>query len=251
MISIEDLNRLMEASIKDSRMEPEFFRALLDATLYAHAPLNDDSERLRLVMFTSPADHALTVPIFTDKAKAEFAARGKVRIVSMPGRLLFEIAQGASLTINPNDNWCTLYPEEISELLATGAVAPIQHDQYKEGDATCFKLSKIPPSLVKALRKSLTEIRSVEVAYVAGVKWRQANRPDSLVIVLGGGAHSAEREVRATATALHALFERLNQPVDMLHFDSTHAKPGWIHRLGLKPVYRRRAGQLAPTTRYN
>lgn len=251
MISLEDLNRLMEASIKDSRTEPEFFRALLDATLYAHAPLNDDSERLRLVMFTSPADHALTVPIFTDEAKAEFAARGKVRIVSMPGRLLFEITQGASLTINPNDNWCTLYPEEISELLATGTVAPIEHDHYEEGEATCFKLREIPPSLVKALRKSLPKIRSVEVAYVAGVKWRQADRPDGLVIVLGGGANSAEREVRATATALHALFERINQPVDMLHFDSTQAKPDWIHQLGLKAVYRRRASQLAPASRYN
>jgi hypothetical protein len=251
LISLEELNRLMDASIKDPRKEPEFFRALLETTLYAHAPLNDNSERLRLVMFTSPADHALTVPVFTDAAKAEFAARGKVRIVSMPGRLLFEITQGASLTINPNDNWCTLYPEEISELLATGTVAPIQHDQYKAGEATCFKLSKIPPSLVKALRKSLPKIRSVKVAYVAGVKWRSADRPDSLVIVLGGGANSAEREVRATATVLHALFERLNQPVEMLHFDSAQAKPSWIHQVGLKPVYRRHSGQPAPTSRYN
>lgn len=251
MISLEELNRLMDASLGDSRKEPEFFRALLGAILYAHVPLNDDSERLRLVMFTSPVDHALTIPVFTDKAKAEFAARGNVRIVSMPGRLLFEATQGASLTINPNDNWCTLYPEEISELLATGTVAPIQHDQFEEGEAACFKLSRVPPSLVKALRKSLTTIRSVEFAYVAGIKWRQADRPDSLVIALGGGTHSAEREVRATATALHALFERLNQPVEMLHFDSTGAKPDWIQQLGLKPVYRRRADQLQSASRYN
>lgn len=42
-----------------------------------------------------------------------------------------------------------------------------------------------------------------------------------------------------------------NQPVEMLHFDSTGAKPDWIQRLGLKPVYRRRADQLQPASRHN
>jgi len=245
MTTLEELNRLIETSLKDPGTEPALFRALLDATLYAHAPLNDPSERLHLVMFPHPFDRTLTIPIFTDEAKAEFAARGNVRIIAMTGRQLLEITMGASITLNPNDNWCTLYPEEICELLASGMIATVRKDELQEGETQCFKLNEIPVPLVKALKKSLPAIRSVEVAYVAGLKWREANRPDGLLIVLGGGAHSAEREVRAAATALQDVFARLEQSVDMLHFDSAQAKPGWIHELGLNPVYRRRRGSPA------
>lgn len=251
MITPDELNQLLDASIANPDTEPEFFRALLDATLLAHTPLHDDSPRLRFVMFSHPIDHALTIPVFTDEAKANFAARGKVRVVSIPGRLLFEATKGASLTINPNDTWCTLYPEEISELLATGNVAWIRKDQFEENDARSFKLETIPAPLTKALLKSLPKIADVKVAYVAGIRWRQPDRPDSLLIVLGGSAHGAEHEVRATATVLQPIFERLNQSVDMQHFNGAGPPPDWIRHLGLKPVYRRRAGASRQVSPYN
>lgn len=251
MITPEELNRLIDESVANPDMEPELFRALLDAILYAHAPLHNDSERLRLVMFSHPIDHALTIPVFTDETKANFAARGNVRVVSMPGRLLFEVTKGASLTINPNDTWCTLYPEEISDLLATGNIAWIRKDQLGENEACAFKLDRIPAPLIKALRKSLPKLSDVKVAYVAGLHWRQPNRPDSLLVVLGGGAHGADHEVRATVTMLQPVFKRLNQPLDMDQFNGDDSTPDWIRHLGLKPVYRRRGGASTRMSSYN
>lgn len=251
MITAEELNRLQDASVANPDREPEFFRALLDATLYAHTPLHDDSPRLRFVMFSHPIDHALTIPVFTDRAKADFAARDKVRVVSIPGRLLLEATRGASLTINPNDTWCTLYPEEISDLLATDNIAPIRKFQVEENEARAFRLDKIPSPLIKALRKSLPKLADVKVAYVAGIRWQQPNCPDSLLIVLGGSAHGAEREVRATTTMLQPIFERLNKSVDMQHFNAADPTPDWIRALGLKSVYRRRAGVSMRVSPYN
>lgn len=247
----DSLDNLMEQSIQDFRKEPDFFRALLDATVYAHAPLNDASEKLRLVLFKSPDDGELVVPVFTDEAKAEFAARGNVRIVPLTGRTLFEITRGAIVMLNPNDARCTLYPEEISELLASGTIAPIQKDQFEEDGTRCYKLDKLPRPLTKALKKSLPGIRGVEVAYVAGLKWQQPNLPNSVVIVLGGHPDRAEREVRAVATALHRTIDAFDQPVDIVHFDCNGAKPGWISRLGLKPVYRRHLGPSMPASKLN
>ena len=251
MNSSDSLDDLMEQSIRDSRKEPAFFRTLLDATVYAHAPLNDSSEKLRLVMFKSPDDGELVIPVFTDEAKAEFAARGNVRIVSLTGRTLFDITRGAIVMINPNDARCTLYPEEICELLASGSIAPIQKDQFEENGTRCYKLDKLPQPLTKALKKSLPNIRGVEIAYVAGLKWRQPNLPDSVVIALGGHPDRAEREVRAVATALHRTIEALDQPVDVVHFDSNGTQPAWIRQLGLKPVYRRRFGPPMPMSKFN
>lgn len=251
MVSSAALDDLMEQSIRDFRKEPAFFRALLDATVYAHAPLDDQSERLRLVMFKSPDDGQLVIPVFTDEGKAEFAARGNARIVSMTGRTLFDVTRGAVVMINPNDVRCTLYPEEIAELLATGTLAPFEKSQFQENETSCYKLDQVPRLLAKALKKALAGIRTVEVAYVAGLRWQQSDHPDSLLIALGGNADKAEREVRATATALHLAIERLGRPVDMVHFDGCQALPEWIHRLGLKPVYRRRLGQPMPVSKYN
>lgn len=247
----DSLDDLMEQSIQDFRKEPDFFRALLDATVYAHAPLNDSSERLRLVMFKSPDDGELVVPVFTDAAKAEFAARGNVRIVPLTGRTLFEITRGAILMLNPNDARCTLYPEEINELLASGTVVSVSKDQFVENGARCYKLDKLPRPLKKALKKSLPDIRGVEVAYVAGLKWREPNLPDSVVIALGGHPDRAEREARAVATALHRTIDALDQPVDIVHFDCNGAKPEWIRNLGLRPVYRRRLGPPMPVSKFN
>lgn len=251
MNSTESLDDLMEQSIRDCRKEPAFFRALLDATVYAHAPLKDSSERLRLVLFKSPDDGELVIPVFTDEAKADFAARGNVRIVPLTGRTLFDISRGAIVMINPNDARCTLYPEEICELLASGTIAPVQKDQFEENGTRCYKLDKLPRQLTKALKKSLPDIRGVEIAYVAGLKWQQPNLPDSVVIALGGHPGRAEREVRAVATALHRTIDAFDQPVDMVHFDCNGAKPEWIRHLGLKPVYRRRLGPLMPVSKFN
>jgi len=240
----------MQRSIEDFREEPAFFRAMLEATLYAHAPL-ERSERLRLVMFKSPDDGEYVVPVFTDEAKAKFAARGNVRVVAMMGRSLLNVTQGAVVMLNPNDARCTIYPEEISELLASGTLTPIQRLQFRENETRCYKLDKMPQSLKKALKKSLSDIQGVELAYVAGVRWQQADLPDSLLIALGGHPDRAEHEVRASAAALRHAIEDLAQPVDMIHFDSGQVPPEWIHRLGLTPVYRRRLGQPRPTSKHN
>ena len=251
MTTSQTLDDLMEQSVQDSRREPEFFRALLTAMLYSHAPLESPSERLHLVMFKSPDDGALVVPVFTDEAKAEFAAQGSVRVVSMPGRTLFDISRGATVMINPNDVRCTLYPEEISELLATGIVAYVRKNEVLEGKAQYFKLDKVPTVLAKAMKKELPNIRGVELAYVVGLKWQEAEHPDSLLIVLGGRPDREDREVRALATALHRTFQELDKAVDVIHFDGRQGRPEWIRHLGLTPVYRRRLGQPGQTHRYN
>ncbi|HET7562384.1 MAG TPA: SseB family protein [Rhodanobacteraceae bacterium] len=245
------LDRLIEAAAKDPSREPELFQTLLDATMYAHTLIDDKSERLRLVMFKSPDDGSYVVPVFTDKAKAEFAARGNVRLVEGTGREMLEIIRGTAVMINPNDVRCTLYPEEIGELLASGTIAPIQKAHFEDGQTQCFKLGKVPPALVKAMKRSLPKIHSVEMAYVAGLKWRTSDRPDSLMIVLGGRADREDREARAAAVALHRVTEQLGLPVDIVHFDSSQAKPEWIRRLKLVPVYRRRPGQPISVSKYN
>ena len=60
----------------------------------------------------------MVLPFFSDRKQAEEASVGKVGIVAMSGRRLFELTQGATLMLNPNPDRAALYPPEVSALLA-------------------------------------------------------------------------------------------------------------------------------------
>lgn len=251
------LDHLMEAAAKDANREPELFRVLLDAVLYAHAPLGDktdgnghDASRVHLMMFKSPDDGTLVIPVFTDEGKAECASGGVAKVIAVTGRELFEATRGATLMLNPNDVKCTLYPEEISALLANGTLAPVTKDRFEEDQAQPFKLTKVPVPLIKALKQALPAVPTIECAYIAGVRWRDPGRPESVLIALGSSPGREDREARATAIAMQRVMARLNLPVDIVHLDSNEPRPRWITHLGLKPVYRRRPLPITPS-RYN
>ena len=71
MTSQAELDQLSQLSRSDERLAPAFFRALLDATVYAHVPTSDDSGRIRMIQFRRP-DGVMVLPFFSDD-QARFA----------------------------------------------------------------------------------------------------------------------------------------------------------------------------------
>lgn len=205
MIPLGQLDRLMEASLKDPGAEPVFFRALLSAIVFVHAPIGEESGRFRVVLFKSPDDGKLVIPVFTDMAKAQRAAHGNVRIIAINCRTLLETTAGTPIMLNPNDARCTLYPEEVRQLLRDGTVPVIQKfDLAPDGGVEVVSPSSIPHILVKSLKLELPRIRSVTEAYIAGIRWPAANQPESLVIAVGGNTSDADQNARAVISVLYA-----------------------------------------------
>jgi hypothetical protein len=89
-LSVEDLERLRVRAIQHGEEAPNF-RALLDATSYAHTPLFDDSGRIRFIQFPHPDTRKDTLPFFTDVEQAFQAAQGRAKVLGMSGGLLFEL----------------------------------------------------------------------------------------------------------------------------------------------------------------
>jgi hypothetical protein len=246
MTTTAELQRLLEASIKDFRAEPAFLRALLDAPLFVHTPKTEPPGRRQFVMFKSPIDGRHVIPVFTDQAKADWAAQGNVHVLEMNGRALFDLARGATFVLDPNDNWCTLYPEEIERLLCDGTVASVQQWAPDEHlDKRVYKLDRVPKLLTRGLGAVLPAIREIEIAYLAGVKDIKGNMPGTLIVALGGDPKLAERSIRTAATALYDVINRVHRLVDLTHFDPADP-PAWIHHLDLKPVYHRQAVKPPP-----
>src|SRR5689334_4767372 len=133
MVSNDELERLRQRSIADGREESAFFRALLDSTVYAHVPISDDSGRLRFVQFARPDTGQLVLPFFINEEEAYATAGPTRRVVTLLGRVLLEHTLGATLILEPNRQWCVLYPEEVKELLSTGFVARLDDEVTEEG----------------------------------------------------------------------------------------------------------------------
>ena len=100
MISERELERRLELARQNRELEPAFFRCLLDAKVYAHAPVSDDHPRLRLLQFRHP-DGFHAVPFFTSLEKARPPRGIPAKVVPLSGRQFLELTRGATVMLKP------------------------------------------------------------------------------------------------------------------------------------------------------
>ena len=224
----------MQQALTDKSAEPAFFRALLEATVYAHVPRHDRSGRVRFIQFTTP-EGLLVLPFFTEERQARTAAGSATTVVVLTGRQLFEWTRGATLMLNPNDVSCTLYPEEIAALLDHGEVAVVERVDTGGQQLVIEPASEIPGWLIDRLVALYAGLACVEAAYVASI-----GTPDDpqrgLLIAVAVPSKDAERAARATTTELQAHCQALQMPVDLTAFEPGEL-PDWIKGTDLKPFY--------------
>ncbi len=239
MISETELEARLEHARQNPEEEPEFFRCLLDATVYAHAPISDDRPGLRLIQFKHP-DGFDALPFFTSEAKAAVAAGRTARIVTSTGRELFEMTRGAILMLNPNDGGSLLYPEEIWALLATGTMAPVRKETSDGSHVGVGVPDREPRWLVPVLTRTLTLLPPVQAAYL--IQTSASNSESiSLLIVLAVAKKDSERAARACLTAMQPslLKSPPDYAIDLTVFDPAQGVPNYVADSGVEPFYSR------------
>ena len=231
------LDALMQRAISNPADEPAFLRALLDAELFVHRPQGDDDDRLRIVQFDRP-DGLQVIPVFTDIHKAYAASSAAVEIVGLKGHVLFDATRGATFMLNPNDTSCTLYPEEIADLLSGRPVsrAPVADhiegvgvEAAEEGDLWIARL----------VAGALEGIEPVTVLYQLKAHVPNGAGQPAVLLVIGVPEQHSERAARAVSARLEANAHRLLCAVDLTHFDPYAPVPDWIEPFAAHPVWRR------------
>ncbi|GHA76569.1 SseB family protein [Cognatilysobacter bugurensis] len=231
------LDALMQRAISNPADEPEFLRALLDAQLFVHRPQGDDDDRLRIVQFDRP-DGLQVIPVFTDIHKAYAATSATVEIVGLKGRVLFEATRGATFMLNPNDTSCTLYPEEIADLLSGRPVSRAPIADHIEGVG-------VEPAeendlwIARLVVGALEAIEPVTVLYQLKAHVPNSAGPPAALLVIGVPEQHAERAARAVNGRLEANAHRLLCAVDLTHFDPCAPVPDWLKPFAAHPVWRR------------
>jgi SseB protein N-terminal domain/SseB protein C-terminal domain len=236
MIDADELTHLLLRAQQDKGAEPTFFYALLEALVYAHAPLHDDTGRIRLIQFARP-DGLTVLPFFSDEVQAQAASGPGIRVLKMTGRDLMEATRGATLMLNPNGVNCTLYPEEVAALLDQGRMATIEKVQVDEHSVLIDPPTAAATWLVDPLRILYGRLDFVRAAYL--VEFSAPENPDQAVLLIAMAVprKEAERAARATITAIQPACESRRMDVDLVAFEPDGDPPAWLRGTGVEPFY--------------
>ena len=234
-----DLGALLAAALADHSEESAFFRALPDGQDFVHAPKSDDHRRVRLIQFQRPTDGLMVLPVFTSRSKAEAAAGNAARIIELSGRELADAAPGATWMLDPNDESCTLFPQEIASLMLHGSLDCLAIDK----EAITSPSGPLAPTSNKDAEEFLSTLfRNLGIVHSAYL-FRELGKNDETVShILAIAVHSADAEIaaRATLAALHGGPEAVLDTVALLDFDPSEGPPEFVSELGAEPFYRRR-----------
>jgi len=217
----DKLARLLKAAEKDPSKEASAIVAMLDALVYAHIPLSDDSGRLRFIQFVRPDNGKTVLPVFTDRQKADEATGHTTGVIGMRGRELFALTLGATLMVDPNHRDCVLDPEELKTLLAyevVGSARPYVKEPSER--AQVVRPTRLPRKMTAALQSAYSRIPFVKAAYLAVVNW-QSNLTESvlMIAVLLSNMDESDRVMRATVAAIQKFVEEPGMPIDVAMLD--------------------------------
>ena len=232
-----DLEAALERARGDSDEELAFFKQLMDAMVYVHAPVSDDAPTPRLVQFRHP-DGFDAIPFFTSLGKAEVASSAAVKILGVPGRDLLEGSRGATLMLNPNDGGIVLYPEEIATWLDTGFLARVEKPVPFEFDVR--PAQRAPAWLAPTIAQSLEHASFVSAAYLLETRPApNANQPSGLLIWLVADMAFAERSARLVTTAIQPLCSEVDVVIDLMVHDASQPLPEALDNPQALPIFTR------------
>jgi hypothetical protein len=222
------------------RDEPAFFRALLEATVYAHIPLHDDSGRVRFIQFVRPDNGATVLPFFTDVAKAEAVGRTDAQIVAAKGRDFLQVTYGATLMLNPNDAFCVLYPEEVAALLATGDLPRCETEVLQTERTFGFRPPISAPEWFEpALLQVISSLPYIQQVYLVEMVPPENPSHVTLLISLGVEPSLKERAARAVSAGMQHRYKNLKVAVDLTTYDPNDGPPEWATAVEAAPIYDR------------
>lgn len=231
----------LEASFERARdsaaEERAFFKRLMDAIVYVHAPVSDDAQKVRLVQFRHP-DGFDAIPFFTSLDKAQAASSTAVRILGVSGRELLTGTRGATLMLNPNDGGIVLYPEEIATWLDTGFLARVEKPVPFE--FAVRPAQSAPAWLAPTIAQSLEHASFVSAAYLLETRPApNANQPPGLLIWLVADMAFAERSARLVTTAIQPLCSEVDVVIDLMVHDASQPLPEALDNPQALPIFTR------------
>lgn len=182
---------------EDPASRPEFYRLLLDSTIYvigftdspeiAGRVTLETEEKLSIVNWETP-DGKPIIPFFASLEALQRSLQEESQCVGLPARTFFEITRGSSLVLNPGSPWGKeFFPQEVDTLLESG-VNQVLTTRVVEKEASVLlgPPADYPAEMVAALSRLLTKHSSVNAAYLCLMHGPAGSEKPNLVVGFEG-----------------------------------------------------------------
>lgn len=173
--------------------------------------------RIRFVQFNHPDNGQPVLPFFSDadKAKRALGTSRDVSVIAMEACRLFELTRGATLMLDPNDHWATLYSEEIAALLAGQSLVAFDTEKLAAPETVGVRAPTVPVEELTQLLKTYCESEaSVVAGYIIEIL-RGEDYREALLLVALARSHVRERIVRAGMQFAQSAIGALSLPLLM------------------------------------
>jgi len=218
MTTRSQLQELLRAVRNNPLAEPQFFEALLTATVYAHVPVHQVPGRIRFIQFNRPDNGQTVLPFFSDQAKAQRAlgSSKQVSVIALDGRQMFELTQGATLMLDPNDDQVMLYPEEVAALLTGQPLVAFGREELSSPETVAVRVPSVPVDELIAVLRAFCEIDSdVTAGYIVEVLRGDNQQDASLLVAIAAPKRVAERVSRTSMQRVRPHIDDLALPLIM------------------------------------
>lgn len=221
------LDELIAQAIDDPSKERDVFSRLLESVVYVHAPKDSTGQNLSIVQFKTPQGF-WAIPVFTDKTKADVAAREKVRVVAAVGRELLQATLGASIVVNPNDAWCILYPEEIRILLQGGNLGRTPESLILPKDTKLRCLKEANAEFVELAFSILAPVEEAIDAWLTECAEDDTGPASGYVVIVAAEKPYHERIARHLTIAFSEHLPRIEKVVDVTFVEPGETHDAWL-----------------------
>jgi len=217
------LETALRLAADDPGCRPDFYRALLEATVFIIQDTEHPREGKRrleegetiAIRHWMRDDETPIIPFFSSLEALQMAITDEVTYMELPARALFETTQGAALVLNPSLEYGKeFYADEIEALLSDGVnrVAD-QRVMEKETQILLGQPAEYPDKMVSALVTLFSRRENVKAAYLALM--HDPSCDDKPHLVVGVDADNEIESIIREAGAVAADTSPNGQSVDL------------------------------------
>jgi hypothetical protein len=242
----------LELAASEPAHRPEFFRLLLESTIFilgssGQIEAEERDEGLITLKKNTPIqitnwvkpDGSSVIPFFSSLRALQRAIAGDEKYIALPARTFFAMTLGADLILNARSAFGKEFtPEEVEALLAEGvnqAATPMVMETVTE--ILLGQPSNYPQRLVASLTTLLAKYRNVKAAYLALMHDRSRDEKPHLIVGIeaDGDFENVIRDVGTVA----ADTAPDGEPVDLIRVVRGESGVGQYFLEEVKPFYER------------
>jgi hypothetical protein len=244
------LERLLPLAAQEPAHRPEFYRLLLESTVYVLGTRSEEGEagvdaasEVQIVFWERP-DGTPIVPFFSSLEGLHASSRAEQPYLALPATSLFETTRGTALVLNPNSPYGREFtPEEVAFLLARRLDNQrVQRREMPAGTSIVFgEPAKYPVKLVDSLTQLLAKHGNVKRSFLALI-YDPSGDDERPHLVVGIEADGDITKVIGEAGAVAADIMDASESLDFMQVKE--GEPGLSENFLtlIKPFYTRGSG---------